>query len=89
MKNIQDEIKHYDRRVGKSNQSYCPASRTKRQNTEQKATGGIDIEPQSKISEILERKKKWNTENFPRKGTGKFSTHKGHRASRLKGPSQC
>ena len=57
MKNIQDEIKHYDGRVGKSNQSYCPASRTKRQKTEQKATGGIDIEPQSKKSEILERKR--------------------------------
>lgn len=66
MKNIQDEIKHYDRRVGKSNQSYCPASRTKRQKTEQKATGGIDIEPQSKISEILERKKKKEYRKFPK-----------------------
>jgi len=42
---MQNEIKHYDRRVVKSNQSYYPASRTKRQKTERKATGDIDIEP--------------------------------------------
>lgn len=86
---MQNEIKHYDRRVVKSNQSYYPASRTKRQKTERKATGDIDIEPQYKRSEIIERKKKWKALNFPRKATRKFSMHKRHRASRLKGPSHC
>lgn len=53
---------------------------------QQKATGGSDIEPQSKRSETIERKE-YEDRKFPRKGTRKLSTHEGHRASRPKGPS--
>ena len=69
---MQDEIKHYDRRVVKSNQSYYPASRTKRQKTERKATGDIDIEPQYKRSEIIERKKKMEGIEFPQESYKKI-----------------
>lgn len=56
---------------------------------EQKGAGDMDIKHQSERSEIIERKKKWKTEIFPRKSTRKFPTHEEHRASKLKGPSKC